>query len=109
MNTISIERLRKVLVELQFNGVINEEQIKALFKMIEDFKEAPRFKSNRIARHEYVGTRCWHCRWLNGERTSVGIECTNPNIEWRHRTSKYKQPSVYACKKYFERRDDADI
>lgn len=53
--------------------------------------------------HQYVGDRCYHCRFFNGEKSSVGIACTNPMKEWRTRTAKYKQPSMKACK-MFERK-----
>lgn len=53
--------------------------------------------------HQYVGDRCYHCRFFNGEKSSVWIACTNPMKEWRTRTSKYKQPSMKACK-MFERK-----
>ena len=53
--------------------------------------------------HQYVGDRCYHCRFFNGEKSTVGIACTNPMKEWRTRTAKYKQPSMKACK-MFERK-----
>lgn len=53
--------------------------------------------------HQYVGDRCYHCRFFNGEKSTVGIACTNPMKEWRTRTAKYKQPSIKACK-MFERK-----
>lgn len=55
--------------------------------------------------HQYVGDRCYHCRFFNGEKSSVGIACTNPMKEWRTRTAKYKQPSMKACK-MFERKQE---
>ena len=55
--------------------------------------------------HQYVGDRCYHCRFFNGEKSSVGIACTNPIKEWRTRTAKYKQPSMKACK-MFERKQE---
>ena len=47
--------------------------------------------------------KCKDCRWLKGEKSSVGIECTNPLKRWRSRVAKYKQMSAKACKKFSPR------
>ena len=44
--------------------------------------------------------KCGQCKWLNGEQRTVGIECTNPDKVWRHRTSKYHYRSTKACKMF---------
>lgn len=109
---IPINWLRKKLTDLQFDQVLSEAQMKAIFNIISNYEEEKtepiRSRYDR-ARHEYKGDRCWHCKWLNGEKSVVGIECTNPGKNWKYRTSKYKAPSAYACKKHFERKENADI
>lgn len=49
---------------------------------------------------EKVIYKCGQCRWLNGETSSVGIECTHPEKVWRRRTSKYHYKHTPACKKF---------
>ena len=44
--------------------------------------------------------KCGQCRFLNGEKSSVGIECTCPDKVWRHRTSKYHYKHTRACKMF---------
>ena len=44
--------------------------------------------------------KCGQCRWLNGEKSSVGIACTNPERTWRTRTSKYHYKHTKACKMF---------
>lgn len=50
--------------------------------------------------------RCKECKYLKGEKSSVGIECINPNKEFLRPISRYKAPSAKACK-LFEK--EADI
>ena len=58
--------------------------------------------------------KCRDCIWLGGKRTSVGIECMQPDNQkkWLQKeelrkgkfypkvVARYKQPSGRACKKY---------
>jgi Holliday junction resolvase RusA-like endonuclease len=44
--------------------------------------------------------KCGQCRWLNGEKSSVGIACTHPEKVWRSRTSKYHYSHTKACKMF---------
>lgn len=57
--------------------------------------------------------KCKECRWLTGERKSIGVECMQPDKqekwnnaktlwmgEFRRDTARYKQPNAPACKKY---------
>ena len=68
----------------------------------------------RIAWNEGKYHRCRECKWLIGERTSVGIECMQPDNQkkWAHKeklredkfypkvAARYKAPSTKACKRY---------
>lgn len=47
---------------------------------------------------EKVLYSCGSCKWLNGEKTSVGIECTCPDKVWRSRVAKYHYKTTKACK-----------
>ena len=57
--------------------------------------------------------KCKECKWLTGERTSVGVECMQPDKqekwnktpmlwagELRRNVARYKQPSALVCKKF---------
>lgn len=57
--------------------------------------------------------KCKECKWLIGERTSVGVECMQPDKqkkwnktpmlwagELRRNVARYKQPSALVCKKF---------
>jgi len=41
--------------------------------------------------------KCKDCVYLNGNRTTVGIKCTNPSKQWSRSLSMYKQSSNPAC------------
>jgi len=47
-----------------------------------------------------IYNKCGQCIWLNGEKSTVGIECTCPDKAWRHRTSKYHYKWTRACKMF---------
>ena len=49
---------------------------------------------------EKVIYKCGQCKWLNGEKSSVGIACTNPDRVWRTVTSKYHYKHTKACKMF---------
>lgn len=49
--------------------------------------------------------QCRDCKYLCGELSCVGIECTNPDKRFRTRTAKYKSKSQKACK-LFEKNVD---
>ena len=51
--------------------------------------------------------KCGECIHLCGKRTTVGIECMEPSLQWkwkgkyyRHGTARYKYPSRRACKRF---------
>lgn len=57
--------------------------------------------------------KCKECKWLTGEKKSIGVECLQPekqkrwnekrNLwmgEFRKDTARYKQPSALVCKKF---------
>lgn len=66
--------------------------------------------------------RCKECKYLTGRRSSVGIECIQPDNQkkWNKKqeerirnnayivtvTARFKQPSMRACKR-FEPKEDA--
>ena len=54
--------------------------------------------SRHLARVTY--DKCGQCKWLNGKKSTVGIECTNPRKKWRSRTAKYHHTSTKACKMF---------
>lgn len=68
----------------------------------------------RIAWNEGKYHRCRECKWLIGERTSVGIECMQPDNQkkWLQKeelrkskfypkvVARYKHPSGKACKRF---------
>lgn len=56
-----------------------------------------------IVSREYLYQKCRDCKWLNGDKKTVGIECTNPEKEWRHDVSRYHYPTCRACKKFEEK------
>lgn len=60
----------------------------------------------RILREDFEKKKCCRdCKYLNGEKSSVGIACTNPNKAFRSRTAKFKQKATAACK-MFEQKGD---
>ena len=53
--------------------------------------------------------KCRDCRYLIGEKTTIGIECLERHNQWkwgpkrpnsRYRTARYKYPSRPACKHF---------
>lgn len=60
--------------------------------------ETDKSSSGDMAKVTY--DKCGQCKWLNGQKSSVGIECTNPDKEWRHRTSMYHNRWTKACKMF---------
>ena len=57
--------------------------------------------------------KCKDCRWLTGEKKTIGVGCENPENkekwekrkwlwkgEYRMPCAMYKQPSALACKKF---------
>ena len=95
-NAKEIDRLEKLF----------RENIKTMLMVDETVTdENSIMKNNRNALYQYEGDRCYHCRYFNGEKKSIGVACTNPNKKWRSRTGMYHVPSVKACK-MFERRED---
>lgn len=73
--------------------------------LMEKFIHAYRVHKFKRKLYQYEGDRCYHCKYHNGEEISIGVECTNPNKEWRHNCSKYHHHSVKACK-MFERKEE---
>ena len=57
-------------------------------------------KSSSRDMEKVTYNKCGQCKWLNGEKSSVGIECTNPEKHWRNRTSKYHYNHTKACKMF---------
>lgn len=49
--------------------------------------------------------RCMDCKWLSGERSSIGIRCMNPAKTWEHDYTAFKRPSAKACRK-IERKEE---
>ncbi len=49
---------------------------------------------------EFELPKCKTCVYLNGEKKSVGIECTCPNKQWLRPVAKYKNPNQFACLYY---------
>ena len=54
----------------------------------------------RVAQYQ----RCRDCKYLTGDKHTIGIECMHPTREFRTRTAHFKYPSAKACKLY-ERED----
>ena len=52
---------------------------------------------------KYLNKKCRDCKWLNGKKICIGIECTNPDKEWRTDTAIWHQPSTPACKMFKEK------
>ena len=52
--------------------------------------------------------KCGECKYLTGERSSIGIVCENPDKYWRTKTAMYKYRHTPACKLFEEgaRSDD---
>ena len=53
--------------------------------------------------------KCGDCRYLTGEKTTIGIECLEPRNQWkwgkkrpnnRWNCARYKYPSTPACTKF---------
>ena len=49
--------------------------------------------------------KCRDCKYLKGKKSSVGIECINPNKVWRTSVAMLKAPSTKACKAFEEERE----
>lgn len=56
--------------------------------------------------------KCGQCIFLNGKRSTVGIECTEPHLQekwaspvYEGHVPYYKYPSTRACKTYFTPKD----
>ncbi len=49
--------------------------------------------------------KCNECKWLIGDKKTVGIRCMNPckQDKWKTRLSMYKQPTGRACKSFEEK------
>jgi len=57
-------------------------------------------ESNSLKSLEKVIYKCGQCRFLNGEKKSIGYGCTNPARTWRSNTAMYHQKSTKACKMF---------
>ena len=71
-----------------------------------------------------MNRKCKECKWLTGEKRSIGVECMNPENQkkWNEReilrkkagyshpevVARYKQPSGKACSKFEPRLNEAD-
>lgn len=52
--------------------------------------------------------RCRDCIFLCGQKTTIGIECMEPALQWKwhgkyyryHDTARYKRPSHKACRRF---------
>lgn len=42
--------------------------------------------------------KCGQCAFLNGDKCSIGIACTNPEKVWKRESTKYHQKWTKACK-----------
>ena len=47
-----------------------------------------------------IRPKCKDCKYLNGEKNSLGIKCTNPDRIWRSSTATYRRPSEPSCKMF---------
>lgn len=53
-----------------------------------------------------IKPRCGTCKYLNGNRSAIGIRCTNPYKHWRSETAQYKYKHTPSCKSYEEDSED---
>ena len=47
--------------------------------------------------------KCRDCIYLTGHKSSIGVECTNPQKEFATYTAGYKYPHNKACKKFVKK------
>lgn len=60
-----------------------------------------RYKMEEYRRTTKITYRkCGECKWLTGEKRSIGIGCENPEKKWRTSTAKYHYKCGKACKKF---------
>lgn len=52
-----------------------------------------------------IKPRCGSCKYLNGDSSTIGTRCTNPNKKWRSKTAQYKYKCNPSCKSYEEDSD----
>lgn len=55
--------------------------------------------------HTHTDKHCRDCKWLCGDKSSVGIRCLSPKRKKLNRkggANNYKQPCCIACKTGFE-------
>ena len=50
----------------------------------------------RVAKYQ----KCRDCKYLTGEKSTIGIECMNPDKRFRTKTAHFKYPHTKACKLY---------